>query len=293
MANLKEIQRKIKSVKGTQKTTRAMKLVSSAKLRRAEQVAKASKAYALKITEMMQEISANMAKVADEIDSPYIKSVKEPKVVDIVVITSDKGLCGGFNSQTIKRVNTMIEDYESKGAKVRVRAVGKKAIAYYKYQQRELLNEIDGLSSAPTYDKAAEFIKEVVESYLNKETDKVIIVHNGYVNMITQEVRIDNILPLDPNDFEPKAVSTSELEMEPDDDSILEELINRYIEYTIYYALIDSLAAEHGARMQAMDAATNNAKEMVKSLTVSYNKARQEAITTELIEIISGVESMK
>jgi F-type H+-transporting ATPase subunit gamma len=293
MDNLKEIQRKIKSVKGTQKTTRAMKLVSSAKLRRAEQVAKASKAYALKITEMMQEISANMAKSNEEIDSPYFKTQKEPKVVDIVAITSDKGLCGGFNSQTIKRVNTMIEEYEAKGVKVRVRAIGKKAIAFYKFQNRELLNEIADLSSAPDYSKAAEFIKEVVESYLNNETDKVIIVHNGYVNMITQEVRVDNILPLDPSDFVADAVSTSELEMEPDDDSLLEELINRYIEYTIYYALIDSLAAEHGARMQAMDSATSNAKEMVNNLTVAYNKARQEAITTELIEIISGVESMK
>ena len=293
MANLKEIQRKIKSVKGTQKTTRAMKLVSSAKLRRAEQVAKASKAYAVKITEMMQEISVNMAKSQEEIDSPYIKSVKEPKIVDIVVITSDKGLCGGFNSQTLKRVNAIISDFESKGSKVRIRAIGKKAIAYYKFQKRELLNEIEGLSSAPTYDAAAEFIKEVVEAYLNGETNKVIIVHNGYVNMITQEVRVDNILPLDPNDFKVEAVSTSELEMEPDDETLLEELINRYIEYTIYYALIDSLAAEHGARMQAMDSATNNAKEMVKTLTVAYNKARQEAITTELIEIISGVESMK
>jgi len=292
MANLKEIQRKIKSVKGTQKTTRAMKLVSSAKLRRAEQVAKASKAYAVKITEMMQEISVNMAKSQEEIDSPYIKSVKEPKIVDIVVITSDKGLCGGFNSQTLKRVNAIISDFESKGSKVRIRAIGKKAIAYYKFQKRELLNEIEGLSSAPTYDAAAEFIKEVVEAYLNGETNKVIIVHNGYVNMITQEVRVDNI-PLDPNDFKVEAVSTSELEMEPDDETLLEELINRYIEYTIYYALIDSLAAEHGARMQAMDSATNNAKEMVKTLTVAYNKARQEAITTELIEIISGVESMK
>jgi F-type H+-transporting ATPase subunit gamma len=293
MANLKEIQRKIKSVKGTQKTTRAMKLVSSAKLRRAEQVAKASKAYALKITEMMQEISANMAKSNEEIDSPYFKTQKEPKVVDIVAITSDKGLCGGFNSQTIKRVNAMIEEYEAKGVKVRVRAIGKKAIAFYKFQNRELLNEIADLSSAPDYSKAAEFIKEVVESYLNNETDKVVIVHNGYVNMITQEIRLDNILPLDPSDFEPDAVSTSELEMESDDDSLLEELINRYIEYTIYYALIDSLAAEHGARMQAMDSATSNAKEMVNNLTVAYNKARQEAITTELIEIISGVESMK
>ncbi len=293
MASLKDIQRKIKSVKGTEKTTRAMKLVSSAKLKRAEQVAKASKAYALKITEMIEEISANIAKSSEELDHPYFKSVKSPKVVDIVAVTSDKGLCGGFNSQTLKEVGNIMSEYESKGAKVRLRVIGKKAVAYYKFQQREMENQIDGLSSAPSYDKAADFIKEVTEAYLNGETDKVIIVHNGYVNMITQEVRIDNILPLDPDDFTSNSVSTSELEMEPDDDSLMEALINRYLEYTMYYALIDSLAAEHGARMQAMDSATNNAKEMVKSLTVAYNKARQEAITTELIEIISGVESMK
>jgi len=293
MASLKDIQRKIKSVKGTEKTTRAMKLVSSAKLKRAEQVAKASKAYALKITEMIEEISANLAKSTEGLDHPYFKSVKSPKVVDIVVVTSDKGLCGGFNSQTLKEVGNIMSEYESKGAKVRLRVIGKKAVAYYKFQQREMENQIDGLSSAPSYDKAAEFIKEVTEAYLNGETDKVIIVHNGYVNMITQEVRVDNILPLDPDEFKSDSVSTSELEMEPDDDSLMEALINRYLEYTMYYALIDSLAAEHGARMQAMDSATNNAKEMVKSLTVAYNKARQEAITTELIEIISGVESMK
>jgi len=293
MANLKDIQRKIKSVKGTQKTTRAMKLVSSAKLRRAEQVAKASKAYALKITEMIEEISANIAKSQDSLDHPFFKSVKNAKTVDIVVITSDKGLCGAFNSQTIKKVEELRAEHEAKGAKVRLRIVGKKAVAYYKFKRLDMLNEIEGLSSAPTYDEAASFIKDVVESYLNGDTDRVIIVHNGYVNMISQEVRVDNILPLDPTDFVPKSVSTSELEMEPDDDSLLEALVNRYIEYTMYYALIDSLAAEHSARMQAMDAATNNAKEMVKSLTVAYNKARQEAITTELIEIISGVESMK
>jgi len=293
MASLKDIKRKIKSVKGTQKTTRAMKLVSSAKLRRAEQVAKNAKEYAVKITEMMEEISANIAKSNAELDHPYFKSGSDIKVVDIVIVTSDKGLCGGFNSQTIKRVNKFIEEYESKGIKVRLHAIGKKAIAFYNFKGRELTSKIEGLSSAPDYKKAAEFIKQVVDAYLNGETNKVIIVHNGYVNMITQEVRVDNILPLDPSEFEVKTTSTSELEVEPDDDSILEALINRYIEYTMYYALIDSLAAEHGARMQAMDAATNNAKEMVKSLTVSYNKARQEAITTELIEIISGVEAMK
>ncbi len=293
MASLKDIKRKIKSVKGTQKTTRAMKLVSSAKLRRAEQVVKASKAYALKITDMIEEIAANIAKSQEELDHPYFKSVANPKVVDIVVVTSDKGLCGGFNSQTIKFVNAQIAKFESQGASVRLRAIGKKAISYFKFQNREMLDQIDGLSSSPDYQKAAEFIKKVVESYLNGETDKVVVVHNGYVNMITQEIRVDNLLPLDPNEFTPKAVSTSELEIEPDDDSVLEALLNRYFEYIMYYALIDSLAAEHSARMQAMDAATNNAKEMVKNLTVQYNKARQEAITTELIEIISGVESMK
>ena len=293
MASLKDIKRKIKSVKGTQKTTRAMKLVSSAKLRRAEQVVKASKAYALKITDMIEEIAANIAKSQEELDHPYFKSVANPKVVDIVLVTSDKGLCGGFNSQTIKFVNAQIAKFESQGATVRLRAIGKKAISYFKFQNREMLDQIDGLSSSPDYQKAAEFIKRVVESYLNGETDKVVVVHNGYVNMITQEIRVDNLLPLDPNEFTPKAVSTSDLEIEPDDDSVLEALLNRYFEYIMYYALIDSLAAEHSARMQAMDAATNNAKEMVKNLTVQYNKARQEAITTELIEIISGVESMK
>ncbi len=293
MASLKDIKRKIKSVKGTQKTTNAMKLVSSAKLRRAEQVAKNSREYAVKITEMIEEIAANIAKSHEELDHPYFKSVKNPKVVDLVVITSDKGLCGAFNSQTIKKANSFIEDYEANGATVRLRVIGKKAIGYYKFMGRELLDAIEDLSSSPTYEKAAEFIGTVAQDYLDGKTDKVIIVHNGYVNMITQEIRVDHLLPLDPAEFTPKAVSTSELEVEPDDDTLLEALIKRYLEFVLYYDLIDSLAAEHSARMQAMDAATNNAKEMVKSLTVQYNKARQAAITTELIEIISGVEAMK
>ena len=134
----------------------------------------------------------------------------------------------------------------------------------------------------------------MAESYVNGETDKIVMVHNGYVNMITQEVREAQILPVDCSKLELNSVSTSELEIEPDeDDTLLEALVKRYVEYTMYYSLIDSLAAEHSARMQAMDAATNNAKQMVKKLTVKYNKARQEAITTELIEIISGMESMK
>ncbi len=295
MANLKEIKRKIGSVKNTAKTTNAMKLVSSAKLKRTEELAKRSRVYAEKLTGLLNEIAQKMQQSnADGIDNVYFKDAQNPKMVDIVFITADKGLCGGFNSQTIKRVNRLIAEYKAQNVKVRLRAVGRKGIDYFKFNNFELNNEIVGLSAAPDFSQAAEFISEVAESYVNGETDKIVLVHNGYVNMITQEVREDQVLPVDSSKLKLDVVSTSELEVEPDDDdTLLDALVKRYIEYTMYYSLIDSLAAEHSARMQAMDAATSNAKKMVKELTVKYNKARQEAITTELIEIISGVESMK
>jgi F-type H+-transporting ATPase subunit gamma len=295
MANLKEIKRKIGSVKNTQKTTNAMKLVSSAKLKRTEELAKRSRVYAEKLTGLLNEIAQKMQQSnADGIDNIYFKDAQNPKMVDIVFITADKGLCGGFNSQTIKRVNKLIAEYKAQNVKVRLRAVGRKGIDYFKFNNFELNNEIVGLSAAPDFKQAAEFISEVAESYVQGETDKIVLIHNGYVNMITQEIREDQVLPVDASKLVLDAVSTSELEVEPDDDdTLLDALVKRYIEYTMYYSLIDSLAAEHSARMQAMDAATSNAKEMVKELTVKYNKARQEAITTELIEIISGMESMK
>jgi len=294
MASLKEIQRKIGSVKNTQKTTRAMKLVSSAKLNRTKELAEQSKVYAAKITEMIQDIASKISKHGASLDNVFFKEVKQPKVVDIVFVTADKGLCGGFNSQTIKRVNALLEKYAAENVKVRLRAIGKKGISYYKFNQIEMLQEISDLSAAPTYERAADFIGEAVEDYIKGATDKIIVVHNGYVNMITQEIREEQAVPVDASALAPDAVSTSELELEPDDDdTLLEALVKRYLEYLMYYALIDSLAAEHSARMQAMEAATTNAKEMVDKLSVQYNKARQEAITTELIEIISGVESMK
>ena len=295
MANLKEIKRKIGSVKNTQKTTNAMKLVSSAKLKRTEELAKKSRVYAEKLTDLLSEIAQKMQNTnADGIDNIYFKDVENPKKVDIIFITADKGLCGGFNSQTIKRTNQLIEEYKAQDVKIRLSAVGRKGIDYFKFNNIELNDEIIGLSASPDFKKAAEFISEVAESYVNSDTDKIILVHNGYVNMITQELRQDQILPIDSSNLELNSVSTSELEVEPDDDdTLLDALVKRYVEYTMYYSLIDSLAAEHSARMQAMDAATTNAKEMVKELTVKYNKARQESITTELIEIISGMESMK
>ncbi len=294
MANLKDIKRKIGSVKNTQKTTRAMKLVSTAKLRRAEQVAKRTKYFENAINDTLSEIASIIKKYkVGGIKGRYFEEPETLGLVDIIFITADKGLCGGFNYQTIKTVKALIEEYEAKGAKVRLRAVGKKGIEYFNFQGRELEDEVVGLSSSPSYQKAAEFIKKSVEDYLDGKVDKVILIHNGYKNMITQEMKSIDLLPIDTSKFEEKEVS-SMMELEPDEgEKVLESLINKYIEFNIYYALIDSLAAEHSARMQAMDAATNNAKEMVRTLTISYNKARQESITTELTEIISGMEAMK
>ena len=294
MSNLKEIKRKIKSVENTQKTTRAMKLVSTAKLNRAKIAAQQSRVYADKINQVLSEIAykINQYKVGG-IESRFFEDINSPEKVDIIFVTADKGLCGGFNIQTIKAVSRLMEEYKSKKVKVRLRGVGKKGMAFFKFQDIELHSEYVGVSSSPSYEKASEIISEAIEDFSNGVTDKVILVHNGYLNMISQELKITNLVPVNPpKDFECDSKSLMELEPE-EDETILESLMKKYFEYNMYYALIDSLAAEHSARMQAMENATNNATERVEMLTLAYNKARQESITTELIEIISGVESMK
>ena len=294
MANLKEIKIKINSVKNTQKTTKAMKLVSSAKLTRTRQLSEQSRSYADKINEVLSDIAARVSKVQDDgnIGRAFIQN-STPKTVDIVFVTADKGLCGGFNVATIKTVSKLINEYEAKGVKVRLRAAGKKGVEFFSFQGKTLEQKAIDLSSAPTYEKASNYIKIAVEDFKNELTDKVIIVYNGFLNMLTQEIRVKEILPVGLEKVE-ISETTSMLNIEPDDDDeVLKELTDKYIDFNMYYALIDSLAAEHSARMQAMEAASKNAKEKVNSLTVEYNKARQAAITTELIEIISGVEALK
>ena len=295
MSNLKDIKRKIKSVQNTQKTTRAMKLVSTAKLRKAEEAARYSRVYALKINEVLSEIAYKINQYASVMtESKFFNTTKSVEKVDIIFVTADKGLCVGFNVQTIKTVRRMIDELKAKKIKVRLRAVGKKGIEFFNFQGVELLETYVGASSSPTYEKAQKIIKDAIDDFTNGITDKVVLIHNGYKNMISQEIRVNDIVPIEPSKI--VAVETNSLmEFEPEDNytKIMDELLNKYFEYSMYYALVDSLAAEHSARMQAMDNATNNAKERVKQLNLAYNKARQESITTELIEIISGVESMK
>ena len=278
----------------TQKTTRAMKLVSTAKLKRAEMAAKQSRVYAVKINEVLSEIAYKINQYKNgAVESRFFDKNETPSTVDVIFVTADKGLCGGFNIQTIKAVRNLLAEYASKKVTVRLRAVGRKGIAFFNFQGVELLTSYAGVSSSPSYEKAQEIIKSAIDDFVEGKTDKVILVHNGYKNMISQELKIVDVVPVQ-SPIESRETS-SLMELEPDEsgEEILDSLLQKYFEYNMYYALIDSLAAEHSARMQAMDNATNNAKERVGVLTLAYNKARQESITTELIEIISGVESMK
>jgi F-type H+-transporting ATPase subunit gamma len=296
MANLKNIQRKIKSVQNTGKITRAMKLVSTAKLKRAEELAKASREYASKLNEVLSNIACNVNKYDISgfgYDARLFKKNAEEKVVDLIFITSDKGLCGGFNAQTIKAVKNLYSKLKSEGKTVRIRGIGRKGIDNLRFNQIELTESNIGVSGAPSYEKAQKIIEKAFVDFVEGKTDRVVIIYNGFKSMIAQEIRQIELLPVD---IDNAASSTCEsaISTEPDDSKvILDSLVQKYIEFNLYYSLIDSLAAEHASRVQAMDAANRNAKEMVNSLTIQYNKARQESITTELTEIISGMESLK
>jgi F-type H+-transporting ATPase subunit gamma len=294
MANLKEIQRQIKSVSNTQKTTRAMKLVSTAKLKRAKELAERSSVFASKLNEVISDISTRIqCQKIGGIENRACVEIDNPQMVDLIFVTADKGLCGGFNFQTLKAVKTLMAEYKDKKVKVRLRGVGKKGIEFFTYNEVEMLDTVKDLSSMPDMDRAAEFIQSSMKDYMEGKIDGVTIVYNGFKNALIQELHVKQILPIAVSCNDEVAAS-SMLEIEAEDsEKMLNSLIAKYVEYNMYYSLIDSLAAEHSARMQAMDAATNNAKEIVKTLNVQFNKARQGAITTELIEIISGVESMK
>jgi len=302
MANLKDIKLQIKSVRNTEKTTKAMKLVSNVKLKNTKEAAMRSRAYAVKINEVLGEISARVKNYVGNNSGNDEKlrifdTTREVKVVDLLFITADKGLCGGFYINTIKKIKALIEELKAKKIKVRLRAVGKKGIEYFDFQGVELLERYIGVSSSPSSEKANEIVQAAVKDFNEGKTDEVILVHNGYLNMITQEMRVNTLVPIGEPAISEDALKTSTLEVEvesPEDEEILMlNLIQSYLSYSMYYALIDSLAAEHCSRMNAMENATNNAKERVSQLNLAYNKARQGSITTELIEIISGVESMK
>jgi len=287
MANLRDIKKRIKSVKNTQQITKAMKMVSAAKLRRAEESVKQARPYANK----MLGVLSSLALRADSSAHPLLAR-REVKKVAVIVITSDRGLCGAFNSGIIKKADSFLRlnkmNYESIGLTV----VGRKAADHYKRNGGQINKEHTNILYGFGYHTAAGIAGDIINAYTNEEVDEVYLLYNEYKSALVQEAMMERLLPITPLKGETE-MSVVDYIYEPNKDSILEEILPKHVEIQVYRALLESIASEHGARMAAMDSATRNAKDMIGRLTLYYNRARQATITKELVEIVSGAEALK
>ena len=284
MANLKEIRNRITSVSSTMQITSAMKMVSAAKLKKAQDAITAMRPYANKLTELLQSLSATL----DSDSGSVYSEQREVKKVLLVVITSNRGLCGAFNSNIIKAANQLIQnDYSN--AEVKIVAIGKKANDAFKKSGKLLANKSDIFDDL-TFNNAADIAQSLMDLFTNQKADKIELVYNQFKNAATQIVMTEQFLPIVP----PQADANVNLDyiFEPSKLEIVEALIPKSLKTQIYKAIRDSFAAEHGARMTAMHKATDNATELRDQLKLTYNKARQAAITNEILEIVGGAEAL-
>lgn len=285
MPSLKEIRNRITSVGSTMQITSAMKMVSAAKLKRAQDAITQMRPYSVKL----QEILGNLSATLDLSENAY-SEVREDGKTLIIGITSNRGLCGGFNNYAIKQVNALL--LENPEAKVlclgkKIKDVTKKTPHYY---INEVIEPVEDIFSNLSFDSISLIAGDIMNRFKNKEFNKVLIVYNRFVNAATQVVQTEQLLPIVPT-FSASTTSGDYL-FEPSKTEIVEDLIPKTLKIQLYKAVLDSHAAEHGARMTAMHKATDNAKELQKSLKLSYNKARQAAITNEILEIVGGAEAL-
>jgi len=290
MANLKEVRNRIVSVSSTQQITSAMKMVSAAKLRRAQDAITQMRPYASKLKEILENLSASL----DSSEGVYSKQ-REVKNVLIVIITSNRGLCGGFNANVIKVANRLARE-EYKGCKVSVLSIGKKAMDFFKKTEYGIVGSdmprgLNELFEHLTFSNVAPVAEKIMEGFVAGQFDKVDLVYNQFKNAAVQLPTVENLLPVQA----PKNVSKTKISdyiFEPNKEDIVADLIPRSLKTQLFKALLDSYAAEHGARMTSMHKATDNAGALIKELKLTYNKARQAAITNEILEIVGGAEAL-
>lgn len=286
MPSLKEIRNRITSVGSTMQITSAMKMVSAAKLKRAQDAITQMRPYSLKLQEILGNLSASL----DMSENAY-SEVRTSNKTLIVGITSNRGLCGGFNNNVIKQVNTLISEDPS----IKVLCLGKKIKDVIKktpnYYINDTIQPVEDIYANLTFDNVALIGTALMDSFVKKEFDKVIIINNRFVNAATQIVETAQLLPIVPKVSEGSS-STGDYIFEPSKTEIVDDLIPKSLKIQLFKSILDSNAAEHGARMTAMHKATDNAKELQKGLKLSYNKARQAAITNEILEIVGGAEAL-
>ncbi|OEU74209.1 MAG: F0F1 ATP synthase subunit gamma [Desulfuromonadales bacterium C00003068] len=288
MANLKDIKKRIGSVKNTQQITKAMKMVSAAKLRRAQEAVVAARPYANK----MQDVLSGLAQRNTESEHPLLET-REKKRALIVIMTADRGLCGGFNSSIAKAAEAFVQEKTEGFDEYSVRIIGRKGKEALKNRPNIVIDKVyENLTGNITYATASLLGREIVEDYIDGQFDGVFMIYNHFFSVLNQEVTTTQLLPINPQLSEEQGYVADYI-YEPSCDEVLGSILPKYIEVQIFRALLESVASEQGARMSSMDSASKNAAEMIDKLTLQYNRARQAAITSELMEIISGAESIK
>ncbi len=287
MASLKDIKTRIGSVKSTQKITNAMKLVSAAKFARASHAAEAARPYAKALDKIVSKLIAGKA----GLESPLLRKSEEKKIL-ILMLSPDRGLCGGLNSNMAKAVQAFIREKTAKGVtKVDLYAAGRRATLFGKKNNLPFKKQMEKVLDKANVDTARNLTRDAIEAFTSGEYDRVYVAFTYFKSAMEQTPHIDQLLPVHLNQNSIDARS-ADLIVEPKLDKLLDKLLERNIVTSLFASLLSTLASEHGARMTAMDSATNNAREVIKKLTLQYNRARQAAITKELIEIISGAEAL-
>jgi len=286
MANLKSIKKRIVSVKNTRQITAAMKMVSAAKLRRAQENVVAARPYAGKLAEVLDRLAQ-----AQESDPSPLMVKRDTGRALLVVVTSDRGLCGGFNANLSKAAERFIKEHSGEFKELSLMTIGRKGYEFLR--NRHTVRKHHGnIFSTLSYQTAALIAGEIIEGYLAEEYDQVYLIYNAFKSVMTQDITLEQLLPIAPKADSSEEQATEYI-YEPSKAALLDELLPKHIEVQVFKSLLESLASEHGARMTAMDSASKNATEMIGKLTLIYNRARQASITTELMEIISGSESIK
>ncbi|MDF1674069.1 MAG: ATP synthase F1 subunit gamma [Vicingaceae bacterium] len=291
MANLKEIRNRITSISSTKQITSAMKMVSAAKLRRAQDAITQMRPYANKLQEILSNLSASL----DSSDGVY-STEREVKNVLIVSITSNRGLCGGFNNNVIKTAKRLAEN-DFKGANVTVLSIGKKSSDAFKntsygIKGTMLPRHAETIWDDLTFENSSEIAEKLMSQFKEGHQDKIVVIYNQFKNAAVQEIVTEQFLPVLPPESSEENTSTTDYIFEPNKEFIIQELIPKSLKTQLFKALLDSQASEHGARMTAMHKATDNASDLIDDLKLSYNKARQAAITGEILEIVGGAEAL-
>lgn len=288
MAGAKEIRSKIASIKNTQKITRAMEMVAASKMRKTQERMRASKPYASKIYEVVKHI----ARASSEYRHPFMNT-RQVKRVGLIVVTSDRGLCGGLNANLLREAITAMRDLHEDGKEIDLCVIGRKGQAFFKRVGGRVVASLDHLGDTPSIKDLIGAVKVMLDAFYQGEIDALHVVYNEFVNTMTQKPVLKQLLPLPTAEEDAKSLGHHwDYIYEPDAKELLDELLGRYIELQVYQSVVENIACEQAAKMIAMKSATDNAGELIKEFQLAYNKARQAAITQELAEIVGGAAAI-